>query len=94
MEDEYKEIVRKFYEIYRPLQKKYNLRYHMHFSIYESEDDLIEIWEYKGETRGKCIVRAKETEEIDCYKRAIDELKNYKQEREEREHGRSAAMAV
>ena len=66
----------------------------MHFSIYESEDDLIEIWEYKGETRGKCIVRAKETEEIDCYKRAIDELKNYKQEREEREHGRSAAMAV
>ena len=72
MEDEYKEIVRKFYEIYRPLQKKYNLRYNMHFSIYESEDDLIEIWEYSGETRGKCIVRAKETEEIDCYKRAID----------------------
>lgn len=93
MEDEYKEIVRKFYEIYRPLQKKYNLRYHMHFSIYESEDDLIEIWEYSGETRGKCIVRAKETEKIDCYKRAIDELKNYKQEREEKEHGRSAAMA-
>ena len=93
MEDEYKEIVRKFYEIYRPLQKKYNLRDHMHFSIYESEDDLIEIWEYSGETRGKCIVRAKETEEIDCYKRAIDELKNYKQEREEKEHGRSAAMA-
>ena len=93
MEDEYKEIVRKFYEIYRPLQKKYNLRYHMHFSIYESEDDLIEIWEYSGETRGKCIVRAKETEDNDCYKRAIDELKNYKQEREEKEHGRSAAMA-
>ena len=93
MEDEYKEIVRKFYEIYRPLQKKYNLRCHMHFSIYESEDDLIEIWEYSGETRGKCIVRAKETEDIDCYKRAIDKLKNYKQEREEKEHGRSAAMA-
>ena len=55
MEDEYKEIVRKFYEIYRPLQKKYNLRYHMHFSIYESEDDLIEIWEYSGETRGSAL---------------------------------------
>lgn len=93
MEDEYKETVRKFYEIYRPLQKRYNLRSHMHSSIYESEDDLIEIWEYNGETRGKCIVRTKETEIIDCYKRAIDELKNYKQEREEREHGRSAAMA-
>ncbi len=93
MEDEHKEIVKKFYEIYRPLQKRYNLRSHMHFSIYESEDDLIEIWEYKGETRGKCIVRAKETEEIDCYKRTIDELKNYKQEREGKEHERSAAMA-
>lgn len=93
MEDEYKEIVRKFYEIYRPLQKRYNLRSYMHFSIYEGEDDLIEIWEYSGEIRGKCIVRAKETEGIDCYKRAIDELKNYKQEREGRERERKADMA-
>ena len=80
MEDEYKEIVRKFYRIYRPLQKKYNLRSHMHFSIYD--EGLIEIWEYRGETQGKCIVRAKETEDIDCYKRAIDELENYKREKE------------
>ena len=65
----------------------------MHFSIYEREDDLIEVWEYEGETRERCIVRAKETEEIGCYKRAIDELKNYKQEREGKEHERSAAMA-
>lgn len=93
MEDEYKEIVRKFYEIYRPLQKRYNLRYHTNFSIYKSKDDLIEIWEYSGEICGKCIVRAKETEEIDCYKRAIDGLQNYKKEREERERGRSATMA-
>lgn len=93
MEEEYKEIVGKFYEIYRPLQKKYNLRYHMHSSIYEKEDDLIEIWEYSGEIRGKCIAMAKEKKEIDCFKRAIDELENYKREREEREHGRSAAMA-
>lgn len=75
MEDEYKEIVRKFNEIYNPLRKRYNLRSHIHSSIYESEDDLIEIWEYSGETRGRCIVREKETEIIDCYKRAIDELK-------------------
>ena len=80
MEDEYKEIVRKFYRIYRPLQKKYNLRSHMHFNIYD--EGLIEIWEYRGETQGKCIVRAKEKEDIDCYKRTIDELENYKQEKE------------
>lgn len=93
MEDEYREIVRKFYEIYNPLRKKYNLRSHMHSSIYESEDDLIEIWEYDGETRRKCIVREKEKEIIDCYKRAIDDLKNFKQEREERERERKADMA-
>ena len=66
MEDEYKEIVRKFYEIYRPLQKKYNLRYHMHFSIYESEDDLIEIWEKRagsalyGRKKRKTLIAIKE----------------------------------
>lgn len=91
MEDEYKEIVRKFYEIYRPLQKKYNLRSHMHFSIYD--DGLIEIWEYQGETKVKCVVLAKEVEDIDCYKRAIDELQYYKREKEGKEHERKADMA-
>ncbi|MCM1296467.1 MAG: hypothetical protein NC311_13095 [Muribaculaceae bacterium] len=80
MEDEYTETVRKFYEIYRPLQKRYGLRYHMHFDIYG--DGLIEIWEYKGETRGKRIVLARETEDVDCYKRAIDELNSYKLKKE------------
>lgn len=92
MEDEYGKIVGKFYEIYRPLQRRYNLRSHMCFSIYD--DGLIEIWEYRGETKGKCILRVKETEDVDCYKRAIEELDNYKKERDEAEHGRSAAMAV
>lgn len=91
MEDEYKEAVRKFYEIYRPLQKKYGLRSHMHFGL--SGDGMITVWEYIGEKRGKCILRAKETEEIDCYKRAVDGLESYKKEREVREHGRSADMA-
>lgn len=91
MEEEYKSIVKKFYEIYRQLQGKYNLRSHIHFSTYG--DGLIEMWEYSGNARGKCILRVKELEDIDCYKRAIDELKNYKQEREKREHGKSAAMA-
>lgn len=74
-------------------EKNWKKRSRQHSANIYAEDDLIEIWEYSGETRGRCIVREKETEIIDCYKRAIDELKNYKQEREEREHGRSAAMA-
>lgn len=89
MEDEYTEVVREFYAIYRPLQKKYNLRDHMHFDIYK--DGLIEIWEYEGETRKKCISIAREEKDIDCYKRAIDDLKYYKKDREKREH--ETAMA-
>lgn len=91
MEDEYKETVRKFYEIYRQLKKKYNLRLYIHFDIYD--DGLIKVWEHKGKTKEKCILRANEEKDIDCYKRAISELENYKQEREGKEHGRSAAMA-
>lgn len=91
MEDEYSKIVRKFYEVYRPLQKKYNLQSYMRFSVYE--DGLIEIWEYVEEIKKKCIIRAKETEDIDCYKKAIGELINYKREREEKGCERKSNMA-
>lgn len=92
MEDKYREMVKKFYEVYRPLQERFNLRSHMHFSVYD--DGLIEIWEYRGEQRGKCVLRVKETECIDCYRRAIEELQYYKKEREKSEHGRNTAIAV
>ena len=91
MDDEYREIVRKFYELYRPLQKRYNLQSHMHFRL--SEDGLIEIWEYKGETKRECILRIREMEDIDCYKRAIEELLNYKREREGKEGEKKSNMA-
>lgn len=89
MEDEYTEVVREFYALYRPLQKKYNLRYHMHFSLYD--DGLIEIWEYEGETKKRCISIAREESDIDCYRRAIDDLQHYQRDKEEREH--ETAMA-
>lgn len=93
MEDEYGKIVGKFYEIYRPLQRRYNLRSHMCFSIYD--DGLIEIWKYRGEVREKLIVRVSEPEDIDCYNRAIEELESFQKqkEREESKHGRNTAMA-
>lgn len=56
--DEYREVVKEFYRVYRPLQKKHNLRMHSRFSIYD--DGLIEIWEYTGEQRGKCVCKVKE----------------------------------
>lgn len=56
--DEYSEAVKEFYRVYRPLQKKHNLRMHSRFSIYD--DGFIEIWEYIGEQRSKCVCKVKE----------------------------------
>lgn len=55
--DEYSEAVKEFYRVYRPLQKKHNLRMHSRFSIYD--DGFIEIWEYIGEQRSKCVCKVK-----------------------------------
>lgn len=68
-------LINKFYQIYRPIQKSHGLRYHMHFDIYGN--NLIEIWEYEGEKRGRYICRVKEETETDCYKRAIEILESY-----------------
>ena len=59
----------------RPLQKSSGLRYHMHFDIYGN--NLIEIWEYEGERKGRCICKVKEDTEIACYQRAIEMLESY-----------------
>lgn len=90
MEEEYSRIVRKFYEVYRPLQKKYNLRSHMKFNLYG--DNMIEIWEYSDEARKKCVCKVKEETDAECYKRAIEELENYRTEREGTAHGKGTDM--
>lgn len=80
MEEEYKEVIREFYRIYRPLQWQHNLRLHSRFSIYD--DGFIEIWEYEGEQRKKCICKVKEESDIECYKRATEALISYGKESE------------
>jgi len=71
-------ITKKFYQIYRRLQKRYSLRMHSRFSIYD--DGLIEIWEYKGDTRARTICKVKEEDEVECYRKAIQELKNFERQ--------------
>lgn len=88
MEDEYSRIVKEFYNVYRPLQKCYNLRLHSYFSIYE--DGFIEIWQYAGEQRTKCVCKVKEESDIECYKRAIEALQSYGKEREGATYARRA----
>lgn len=85
---EYSEAVKEFYRVYRPLQKKYNLRMHSRFSIYD--DGFIEIWEYTGEKRGKCVCKVKEEKDVECYKRAAEELQSYGREREGARHEQRA----
>ncbi len=79
-EDRYRAAVGSFYEIFRPLQKKYDMRAYMHFSIYDN--GWIEIWEHRGEEKGKCILRVEEPGETDCFERAAGELAYYKKMRE------------
>ena len=74
-DEERSALINKFYQIYRPIQKSHGLRYHMHFDIYGN--NLIEIWEYAGEVRKRCICKVKEEDEIACYKRAIEMLISY-----------------
>ena len=74
-DEERRALIHKFYQIYRPLQKRHSLRYHMHFDIYGN--NLIEIWEYEGDRKGRCICKVKEDTEIACYQRAIEILKSH-----------------
>lgn len=82
MDEEYEKVIQEFYEIYRRLQKKYGLRMHSHFSL--TEDGLIEIWEYAGETKGRCICKVTEETEAECYRRAISDLKYYENSRKDK----------
>lgn len=81
-DDERRALIHEFYQIYRPLQKKRDLRLHSHFSIYPKDDDFIEVWEYVNDKKVRQIVRAKEENEVECYKRAIEELKSYAEKEE------------
>lgn len=73
---EYAEIVKRFDRIYRPLRKKYNLRSHMCFKLYPPSG-LIEIWEYKGEIKERCVCKVTGNTSADCYKQAIHDLEYY-----------------
>lgn len=61
-----------FYELYEPLRKRFRLQAHIRSSIYESEEDFIEIYEGYGEER-KLLFRTKGDLE-DCYRQMTHNL--------------------
>lgn len=71
--DEYTAVVRKFYEVYRPIGRRYNLRVHSRFSM--NRPGFIKIYQGDGPDR-KQIIKVEEDDDVACYKRAIDELES------------------
>lgn len=87
-DSEYSALLHEYSQLYRPLQKQYALRSHIHFDIYGN--NLIEIWEYSGGEMKRCICRIKEESEKECYQRAVEELKNYMEKKGTKEHEEKA----
>lgn len=69
--DEYAEAVRNFYQTYRPIARRHNLRLHSRFSLYE--DGFIKIYQGDGKDK-KQIIKVEEKDDALCYRRAMDAL--------------------
>lgn len=90
-DERYKKAVHEFYGAYRELQKRMNLRMASHFSMYT--DNYIEIWEYRGEVKGRLVPKVKtqkgeEDTDAECYEKAADLIKNILREKKGEQHGR------
>ena len=72
MDEEYREVINRFFGLYRELQKSSDLKIRLSFSAYS--DGIIEVWEGKGSEK-ICICRVEEKEDIACYKKAMGVLK-------------------
>ena len=72
VDEEYREVINRFFELYRELQKSNDLTLHCSFSMYS--DGIIEVWERKGKETN-CICKVEEKEDIACYEKAMGVLK-------------------
>ena len=63
--DEYTEAVRRFCEIYRPVARRYNLRLHSKFSLYD--DGFIKIYQDK-----KQVIKVEGKDSTLCYRKATE----------------------
>ncbi|WP_371296817.1 hypothetical protein [Ruminococcus sp.] len=78
--DEYAAVVKRFYAIYLPLGRKYNLNIYSKFKV--GRPGIIKI--YQGDwPKQNQIINVERDEDIDCYKRAIEELESWVRSRED-----------
>lgn len=80
-ENRYQEAVKRFFEVYRPIGRKYNL--HMAAKFANGEPGTLKIYQGEYEDR-RLIVKVSEKEDLMCYERARDELESWvkRQEKE------------
>lgn len=88
-EEEYRAAIKEYYRIYRELQKIYRLKESGHSDLYGN--NLIEIWEYKGDGRVRRICKVEAENETECYRRAAEILKNYGRKKAEEERDEKKA---
>lgn len=72
--DEYAAVVRKFYEVYRPIGRRYNLRVHSRFSM--NRPGFIKIYQGDGPDR-KQIIKVEEDDDVACYVRRRHKTQRY-----------------
>ena len=78
--DEYEAVVKRFYVIYLPLSRKYNLSIYSKFGV--GRTGTIKI--YQGDwPKQNQIIKVERDEDIDCYRRAIEELESWVRSRED-----------
>ena len=78
--DEYAAVVKRFYETYLPLSRKYNLSIYSKFRA--GRPGIIKI--YQGDwPKQNQIIKVEKDEDIDCYKRAVEELESWVRSRED-----------
>ena len=78
--NEYAEAARKFYEAYRPIARRYNLRLHSRFSLYD--DGIIKIYQGEGADK-RLIVKVEEKDSALCYMKAMDAVVRWEERRRE-----------
>lgn len=86
MEEDYGKEVREFYNVYLPLQRRYNLQMYAHFSIWE--DGWIKICKKTGRQQ-KLIIKTESESDAACYRMAREQLNSWEiaQLKEEKQAG-------
>lgn len=82
MQEEYEKEIKKFYDVFLPLKRRYNLQMHSHFSIWE--EGWIKIYKRDGRKQN-LIIKAESESDTACYRMAREQLHSWETARQKEE---------